>query len=119
MNQVIARPGRNTLCELAPMVRRQVPARVFFRLWADRNFHAIQRPVIGSKGGAKDQGVGLFCFALIFFFSCLFFGCLWLVRPLLLIGFLRAGHPRELQNGPAAGPPSPPAPLPNSCLPRP
>src|ERR1051326_6480305 len=87
VNQVIARPWRHTLGKLAPMVRGQIPTGMFFSLWANRNFHAIQRPIIGSIGGAKDQGVRLFL-VLAFFFSCLFFGCLRLVRAFRFIGFL-------------------------------
>src|SRR5450432_3411252 len=70
VDQVVSRSRGHALGELSAMIRHQFPARMLLGLRTDRDLYTIQRPVIRSVGGAKDQGVRLFRFLLVFLVGC-------------------------------------------------
>src|SRR5712691_4019041 len=57
VDYVVTRSGGHTLGKFSPMVGNQVPARMLLVWWMDRDLYTVQRPVVWSIGGAKDQGV--------------------------------------------------------------
>src|SRR5437899_4871551 len=70
VDKIITRSRGYALGELTTVIGHQFPARVFFSLRADRDLYTIQRPVIWSVGGTKDQSIWFLRFVLALFFSC-------------------------------------------------
>src|SRR5215472_3752999 len=101
-DQVVARPARDTLSELAMMIGYQIPRGMIFAQGMDPDLNSIEGAIIRAVGGAENKPVGFFVLVLVglinlWFFFLAFFFLGFLFLAFIVLGFTVLGGSRIAQ----------------------
>src|SRR5262249_19320615 len=93
-DQVVARPARDTLSELAMMIGYQIPRGMIFAQGMDLDLDSIEGAIIGTVRGAENKPVGLFVFVLVGLINLWFFFLGFFFLRFIVLGFPVLGGSR-------------------------
>src|SRR5215472_2028992 len=90
-DQVVARPARDTLSELAMMIGYQIPRGMIFAQGMDLDLNSVEWSIIRTVRGADNKPVGLFVLVLVALINLWFFILGFFFLRFIVLGFIVLG----------------------------